>query len=257
MIALSAALALVASPQRALADGEDDSLPERPTQPGAEISIGGRWGDSPSYEALPVDPIWTLDLRAGLRVHPSLLLAGGGEIGAAASYTSRPLWALLAGLTASPVHREHLHLDFLVEVGGGYSGPRELGHWLADGRPETTPYPILRIQATFVGPAGPWLGLGPRLRYEVQPVFLRYVTRYDDGREVERDDVEIRGHGFSLVLLAEASGGGPLGRLASEVGASLFVRGDGRDFWFMLQTGITWTLDPAAIDAARRCSIGG
>jgi hypothetical protein len=211
----------------AAADG-----PPAPT-PVFGIRIGGD-GVVPSDTIGPA-----FGLRLGIRLHERLAIVSDGSVAPLLDDVAH--WSLLWGVRVNPLLRRDRRIDLDLQVGLGRSGPKAQGRFIADGI-EQERYPIGRVEFTLLGAVSSLVGIGPRLRYEVQPVFIRETGHLPDGDEVT-PKLRFRGHQLMAAIAFEADAGGGIGHVSWDFGGGIAISGDGENAGAMLRGMFTWFLD--------------
>lgn len=181
-----------------------------------------------------------LGLRLGLRVDPRVAIIADGHV--AAMTTDAANWNLLGGVRLHPVLQRHVHLDLDVLVGYGKSGALAQGRYMVDGV-DPMKYPILRVEGSLLGSVSTRVGIGPRLRYEIQPVFVREIGHMPDGSEDITDRMRIRGHQVMLAIAFEADAPEGIGHVSWDFGGGVAISGDGEEAGAILRGMFTWFLD--------------
>ncbi len=191
-----------------------------------------------------------LGLRLGIRVDPRLAIVADGHVVAVLSEAAN--WNLLGGVRMHPVLERQLHLDLDLLVGYGKSGALAQGRFVFDGE-TAVKYPILRVEASLLGSVSTRVGMGPRLRYEVQPAFIREIGHLPDGGEEVSGRLGIRGHQVLVALAFEADAPEGIGHVSWDFGGGVAISGDGAEVGAMLRGMFTWFLDsrPARSVAGR------
>lgn len=191
-----------------------------------------------------------LGLRIGIRVDPRLAIIADGHVAALMGDAAN--WNLLGGVRVHPVLERHLHLDLDVLVGYGKSGALAQGRYMVDGT-DPLKYPILRLEGSLLGSVSTRVGMGPRLRYEIQPVFVREIGHLPDGNDDVTGRLRIRGHQVLLALAFEADAPGGIGHVTWDFGGGVAISGDGEQAGAILRGMFSWTLDsrPARSTAGR------
>ena len=179
-------------------------------------------------------------LRAGIRVHPRLAILADANV--SAPITDVAHWNLLGGARLNPILESSIRLDLDVMVGAGNSGPRSMGRYVVDGE-ALRRVPIGRVEGTLLFSGSTRVGIGPRLRYEIQPVFVRSVGHLPDGTEDVSERLAWRGHQVQVAVAWEADGLRGVGHVSWDLGGGFAVSGDGDDVGAMVCSMFTWTLD--------------
>jgi hypothetical protein len=180
-----------------------------------------------------------LGLRLGIRLHERLAVVADGAVAPLLADVAH--WNLLWGVRINPVLRRDRRIDLDVQVGLGRSGPLAMGRFVVDGV-ELEHHPIGRIEFTLLGAASSLVGVGPRFRYEVQPVFVREIGHLPDGDEVT-GKLRFRGHQLMAAIAFEADGGGGIGHVSWDIGGGVAISGDGENAGAMLRGMFTWFMD--------------
>ncbi len=189
-------------------------------------------------------------LRVGIRVHERAAILMDGTVSPLLDDVAH--WTLLWGARVNPLLRRSARIDLDLHAGLGRSGGRAMGRFIADGV-EQERYPIGRVEFTLLGAVSTRVGLGPRVRYEVQPVFVREVGHLPGGAEEVRDRLRFRGHQALVALAFEADAAQGLGHVSWDIGGGVAIAGDGEEAGAMVRGMFSWTMDarPARAPAVR------
>jgi hypothetical protein len=193
------------------------------TARGEVTGLFGLWWGAEEIEAdSPMPP--GIGMRGGVRPHQRVAVLMEGYL-SPYIFGAMP-WNLLWGVRLNPVLRAGLRLDLDVKDGSALNT-----------------YSIIRIEATLLGSLSHRVGMGPRVRFESQPVAVRNAT-YLNGK-IEKTTVSLEPHGHQLIaaVVLEADAPGYIGHLAWDIGGGVVLSGNAERAAPLAHFGFTWTLD--------------
>jgi hypothetical protein len=152
-------------------------------------------------------------------------------------------WYVLGGVRLNPLLRSTGRIDLDIEAGAGRDHSWAMGRYVTDDDAPST-YTIVRFEATALGSAADHFGIGPRVRWELQPVFVHEVT-YTNGVDTDRRGaLALRGSTIIVALVMEADGPRETNHVSWDIGVGVAAAGDFGRSAPLLHTGFAWTWDP-------------